>query len=404
MPFGGYIYTCLEDLSAFSTTCAQNEGVTRLPFTKEHKAASSYLQKLMEQAGLTVHVDAMGNVVGRYTHDAAAKTLALGSHQDTVMQGGKYDGALGIVLAIVCVGELIKAHQLNYNVVIIAFADEEGVRFHTDYLGSMAFNGHCDASLLQRQDVNGISLAQALQEYGLNPQDVLAMSAAQLDAYIEVHIEQGPVLEAAHLPVGIVTAIQSLFLYEVSLQGMAGHAGTVPMALRKDPVRTACQLIHDFLTQVTLEENIVATVGQMQVLPGAVNVIAEKVVFSLDIRSPQEEKIRELINEFQLQAKTICEAQGILFSLEQKYATPAMPCDAHLQEQWAKALQRLSLPVYHLPSGAGHDAQEMARVCPVGMLFVRCMGGISHNKSESVTAEDMHTAACVVIDFLRHYA
>ncbi len=400
MLLGEQIHKRLEELSTFSSS---KLGVTRLPFTEEHAGASLYLRRYMEEVGLQVCVDAVGNVIGRYIYSASAKILALGSHQDTVKQGGKYDGALGIVLSIAAVGELIKSQKLTCNILIIAFADEEGVRFHTGYLASAAFNGRGDVSLLERRDEAGMSLAQALQNFGLCPQQAMQMQPSPMDAYVEVHIEQGPVLDAAQVPVGIVTAIQSLALYEVTVQGMAAHAGTVPMALRKDPVLTASAAITALLQQVAQEKDVVATVGCMHVYPGAVNVIAEKVVFSIDIRCPYEEKIQAIMEKFTQSITSLCQKNTTSFTIQQKHNEPATLCDADLQAQWECALRRLDVPVFYLASGAGHDAQEMAHVCPVAMLFVRCKDGISHNAQESVHVEDMHTAACVLMDFIQHY-
>ncbi len=400
MCIGEKIFTYLENLSFFSSSA---EGVTRLPFTKEHKAASLYIQQLMEEAGLQVEMDAIGNVVGRYMYDIKAKNIVMGSHQDTVKNGGKYDGALGIILAIFCVGELIGQKQLSCNVTVVAFADEEGVRFHTDYLGSRAFNGRCEPSLWLSQDEDGISLEQALQAYGLDLEQAKHMQAKPMDAYVEVHIEQGPVLDKAQLPVGIVTSIQSLGLYEVSIEGMAGHAGTVPMALRQDPMLTASQAMVKLLQDVRAEEDVVATVGYIHAQPGASNVIAQRVIFSVDIRSPHEEKIRRIMEKFKSDLASFCAENSTTFTLVQKHLVPSTPCDENLQKQWEKAMERANVPVTYLASGAGHDAQEMAHMCPVSMLFVRCKDGISHNPRESVCPQDLHIAAKVTMEFLRNF-
>ncbi len=397
---GEQIFTCLEKLSFFSSSTV---GVTRLPFTKQHKAASLYVQQLMEQAGLQVEIDAIGNVIGRYIYDSEAKNIIMGSHQDTVKNGGKYDGALGIVLAIFCVGELIAQGQLFCNVTVVAFADEEGVRFHTDYLGSRAFNGRCDASLWARQDEEGVSLEQALRAYGLNPEHSKHMQADLADAYIEVHIEQGPVLDRAQLPVGIVTSIQSLGLFEVQIQGMAGHAGTVPMHLRQDSMLTASQAVAKLLQDVGAMEDVVATVGHMSVLPGAANVIAQSVTFSVDIRSSDQTKIQSIMQNLRQELVFLCEKNRTSFELVQKHLVPATPCDAALQNLWKQSIERIGIPVQYVASGAGHDAQEMAHVCPVSMLFVRCKDGISHHPQESVCMQDIHIAAKVTMEFLRQY-
>ncbi len=378
--------------------------MTRLSLSSEHKQALSLLEQWMREAGLETHRDHIGNLIGSYHVAPNKKTLMLGSHQDTVVMGGKYDGALGVVLPIICARQAIAQGNLDCNLKIVAFTDEEGVRFQTTYLGSMALNGHLDPTLMERTDKNGCTLRQAVIDFGGDPEKALNPEDVQVpDAYLEIHIEQGPVLEEADLPVGVVTSIQSSYRYEVIIEGTAGHAGTVPMHLRRDSMTSAIKIISQLTTLCQSYQPLVLTVGELNVTPGAVNVIPSKVRFTIDIRSPKEENILNAMQHAEEIMAQVCAQNHTTFSLIRTNAIPATVCDPHIVDQIKQAVSQSELQVFELASGAGHDAQEMNRVCPVGMLFVRCKEGISHSPYEQVSAEDIDCAAKTVLHFIKRF-
>lgn len=401
MTLGNEIYNKLEQLSSCSSG---NPGVTRLSLSPEHQQALALLEQWMQEAGLETYRDYIGNLIGSYHVSPNKKTLMLGSHQDTVVMGGKYDGALGVVLPIVCARQAIEQGNLGCNLKIVAFTDEEGVRFQTTYLGSMALNGHLDPALMERTDKNGCSLRQAVIDFGGDPQKALNPAETQSpDAYLEIHIEQGPVLEEADLPVGVVTSIQSSYRYEVIIEGTAGHAGTVPMHLRRDPMTSAARIISQLTALCQSYQPLVLTVGELSVTPGAVNVIPSKVRFTIDIRSPKEENILNAMQQAEKIMTQVCAQNHTTFRLIRSNAIPATVCDPHIVDKIKQAVSQSELRVFELASGAGHDAQEMNRVCPVGMLFVRCKEGISHSPYEQVNAEDIDCAAKTVLNFIKSY-
>ncbi|MFI3250088.1 MAG: M20 family metallo-hydrolase [Eubacteriales bacterium] len=392
-----------EKLDILGEHSAVGEGVTRIYLTPEHRSALDLLQVWMEEAGFTTTLDQAGNLIGEYHPYPDRKTLVMGSHQDTVHNGGKYDGALGIVLPLVCAGRLISREELPCNLTLIAFGDEEGVRFKTTFLGSMAYNGHLSQTLLERRDDTGQSLAEALTAFGCDPHQVNNSRPSAGDGYVEIHIEQGPVLEEEDLPVGIVTAIQSSSLYQVTLTGLAGHAGTVPMAYRQDPVATMAEALVALRTLALSGTNLVATVGEITVRPGSVNVIPGEVCFTIDIRSPEEKVIAETMATWEGALEEICGEQGTRYQVKQVNAIPATFCDQEMISLLTEACKEAGFPPYYLASGAGHDTQEMKSVLPVAMLFVRNRKGISHNPQEFVSVEDMERAAQVVTNLMRNY-
>jgi allantoate deiminase len=393
-------------LDSLARVSSDKGALTRLYLTPEHKAAALQVQAWMGEAGMSASIDAVGNVVGRYEGESAgAPALLIGSHIDTVRNAGKYDGNLGVVAGIQAVAELhAQGERLSFAIEIIGFGDEEGVRFPVTLTGSRAVAGTLDPTVLDVEDEDGISVREALQTFGCNPFDIpkIPRSRDKILGYIEVHIEQGPLLESENLPVGIVTAISGASRFRVEVTGRAGHAGTVPMRLRKDAIAAAAEMVLAAERLALRTEDLVATVGRVEALPGAVNVIASGTRFTLDVRSPSDTVRQEALGALRREFESITVRRGVGFSMESFYDEPAAVCAPWLMNALDGAVARLNLRPLRLPSGAGHDGLAMISLCPIGMLFVRCEGGISHNPAESLTIDDADVATRVLIDFLRH--
>lgn len=355
----------------------------------------------MREAGMEVRRDSLGNVIGRYAGEGPG-TLVLGSHLDTVRDAGKYDGPLGVLVAIACVRRLhARGAALPFSIEVAAFADEEGLRFGTAYLGSKGYTGSLDPAYLELRDADGITLADAVKSFGGDPVRSLQRSAPDnLIGYCEVHIEQGPVLERDGLPVGIVTAISSQARFSLEFVGEAGHAGTVPMSLRRDALCAAAEFIVAAEALAREQEGLVATVGQIEAQPGASNVIPGRVTLSLDVRH-MDDTVRETACEsLRRRAKEICERREIALEWKEIQAAGAVACSPDLSAVLGRAVDSLGYPVRALPSGAGHDGVVMSRVTPFAMLFVRCKGGISHNPTEAVDVHDVASAIAVLERFV----
>jgi len=358
----------------------------------------------MRDAGMTVRQDNAGNLVGRYEASSeGARTLLLGSHLDTVRDAGKYDGPLGVLTALACVQRLHdRQDRLPFAIEIFAFADEEGLRFHSSYLGSKVVAGTFDPAMLRLADSEGITLAEAMRAFGGNP-DILKASkrdGSNLLGYLEVHIEQGPVLEALKLPVGVVSSIAGQSRISVHFSGEAGHAGTVPMALRRDALCAAAEFVLAVEALGRILPGLVATVGQITAQPGASNVIPGLVTLSLDVRH-QDDVVREqACRLLQEQASSTGTARGISPGWHTLQQHRTVPCSSRLTQLLAQAIEAAKYPVYSLPSGAGHDAVAMSDLTEIAMLFVRCKGGISHHPAESVAPEDVAAAIEVLEQFL----
>jgi allantoate deiminase len=361
----------------------------------------------MRAAGMTVRVDAIGNVVGRYEGEGDGQPcLMLGSHLDTVRDAGRYDGMLGVVTAIDCVADLAgRNRRLPFAIEVVGFSDEEGVRFSSTLLGSRALAGTFDAAVLDRVDAGGMSMRDALAAAGFDASRVgdAARRPEDLLAYVELHIEQGPVLEAEQLAVGVVTAINGGNRFWVEVAGMAGHAGTVPMRLRQDALVAAaeCVLAAERIA-ATLPE-VVATVGRIEVLPGAMNVIPGKVRFSLDARAPTDPLRQHAVAAMQEAFAAIAARRRCALTFEPVWEARTAPCNSGLQEQLAAAMRSEGQRVFSLPSGAGHDGMAMIDLAPIGMLFLRCKGGISHNPAEAVTVADIDVGARVLLRFIERF-
>jgi len=383
-----------DALAAISET---PDALTRVYLSTQHLQANQLVSEWMRQAGMTVWQDSVGNICGRYEGaQEGAQAVLLGSHLDTVRNAGRYDGMLGVLAAIEVVDSLHQqGRHLAQAIEIVGFGDEEGTRFGITLLGSRGITGTWPQGWLETCDASGISVAQAMVQAGLDPARVALAARHQDDfsACLELHIEQGPCLEQEGLALGVVEAINGARRLNCRFTGEAGHAGTVPMNHRKDALAAAAEWMG--LIENTTQQrggNLVATVGELRCLPGAVNVIPGEVALSLDIRGPQDAPLDALLAELLAQAQTIAARRGLSFSAEEFYRIAATPCDARLRQLLGDAIASVQGRTLSLPSGAGHDTIALAERWPVGMLFVRCKGGVSHHPAESVMAEDVALA------------
>ncbi|CAH0529247.1 allantoate amidohydrolase [Vibrio hippocampi] len=369
-------------------------GLTRTYLSAQHKQAHQQLANWMTSAGLTTWQDSVGNQWGRKAaSNLDAPILILGSHSDTVADAGKYDGNLGVLLAISAL-EQLQDVEFPFHIDVVAFADEEGTRFDTTLIGSSAVAGIFDPRWLAIEDGEQISMAQAMQTFGLDPQQAGKdrLACEKVLAYLEVHIEQGPVLEAADRAVGVVTGIAGAKRYQLSVKGMAGHAGTVPIGMRADAMCGAAQMT-SAIEAYAKQHNLVATVGKCDVVSGSVNVIPGEVNFTLDIRSLEQDSLEKACDDLLTELSVIAEQRGLTFAHQLFYQAQAVPCSERLQQAWGDVVAKVTdKSVTFLPSGAGHDALAMAHLTEVGMLFVRCEKGISHHPLESVMQEDVAVA------------
>jgi len=382
----------------------ETECLTRRFATSPMRRVNASVATWMEMAGMTTRQDAIGNIIGRYEGSRQdGGTLLLGSHLDTVRDAGKYDGPLGVLLAITCVHRLHERQQrLPFAIEIYGFADEEGLRYHTPYLGSQAVAGIFAPEYLQLTDKDGIPMAEAIRTFGGNPDALASCVRAKDDllGYCEVHIEQGPVLESRNLPLGVVSAIIGQNRFTVRFNGEAGHAGTVPMEMRRDALCAASEFITTVEQYARQQQGLVATVGQVTVHPNASNVIPGQTTLSLDIRH-QNDEIREEANQhLEQQARAIGQRRNVSVDWQAVQGHGTIACDAKLTELLGQAIEAQGYPVFSIPSGAGHDAAIMAHLTPIAMLFVRCRAGISHNPLESVTVEDVASALSVLERFV----
>ncbi|MCY1215903.1 N-carbamoyl-L-amino acid hydrolase [compost metagenome] len=389
-------------------------GLTCAYLTPAHRCAQDRLAQWMEAAGMQVRIDAIGNVIGRYAADPAvtdARVLMTGSHFDTVRNGGRYDGRLGILLPIAVVDALNRAGiRLPYHFEVVGFAEEEGLRFKTSFLASSVLAGRFDPALLARTDADGITLAEALAASGLpGAGDLDALRAAALDpaallGFVEVHIEQGPVLLHHGLPLGVVTQIAGSSRFQVRVEGQASHAGTTPMGMRKDAAAGAAEMILLVEERCAAAPTLVGTVGQLQVPNGSSNVIPAACTFSMDIRAGADDIREAAIADIVAGIERIAARRGLPAQVERVPPVNNAPCARWLMDQFGAVLKKRGMEAFELPSGAGHDAMMMHRITDVAMLFVRCgNGGISHNPLETISAEDAQLAAEVFVDFLRHF-
>jgi len=402
---GANLLARLRELAAFSDEPGR---LTRLYLSPAHVAAAQYVRAWMQQAGLDATIDAVGNVVGVLEGGTSMQRVLTGSHYDTVINAGKYDGRLGIVLPIAVAGHLRRTRlRPPFTLEIIAFAEEEGVRFKSTFLGSRAVAGCFDSSDLASIDASGTTLADALRAAGHDVSAIpaIARDAAQVACFLEVHIEQGPVLLDAALPVGVVTSIAGSVRSIVAVEGRCGHAGTVPMALRRDAAAAAAEMVLAVERRCSEQPGLVGTVGRLEVPGGAINVIPGRCEFSIDIRSGSDALRDAAAADIGAAIRSIAERRHVKADQRRVLEAASVPCAAALQDAWAASVLRITgHPAMRLPSGAGHDAMMMASLTAVGMLFVRCgNGGISHHPDETLSTADAETAARVFQDFLLHF-
>ena len=386
----------------------QSGGLTRVSLSPEYRAASELVMGWMREAGMQARLDPIGNVVGRYEADRAGLAcLMLGSHLDTVRDAGKYDGMLGVISAIECVHALhASGKRLPFALEVIGFTDEEGVRFGVTLLGSRAVAGSFDTAMLQAKDGDGMTLAEAMRGFGLDPVRIgeAARRRGEVLAYAELHIEQGPVLEAEGLPVGAVTAINGYTRMAVTIEGTAGHAGTVPMKLRRDALAAAAECVLAVERIGATEPEVVATVGKLEVLPGAINVIPGSVRFTVDVRAPADAKRLRAAQAICAGIEAICGRRGLTQRNERIQEQGVAACAPWLVGRVERAIEAEGLRVRRLPSGAGHDGMAIQTIAEFAMLFVRCKNGISHNPAEAITAEDAATGARVLLRFIEEFS
>jgi allantoate deiminase len=394
----------IDELAAISEA---PDKLTRVFLSPEQARASDLVLSWMRDAGMSARIDAVGNVVGRYEGARPGlPALVLGSHLDTVRDAGKYDGMLGVVTAIACVDQLNRAsRRLDCAIEIIGFSDEEGVRYGTTMLGSEAVAGTFDRGVLARTDDRGITMEQALRNYGLDPAQIASAAHRRDDvlAYVEFHIEQGPVLEGWGLAVGCVTSISGATRYEVTIGGQAGHAGTVPMPARKDALAAAAECVLAIEARCAREQGLVGTVGRIEAGPGAINVIPGHAAFTIDIRAPDDAQRLRAADDVIQQLGAIARKRGVTLTQRKIYDMAAAPCAPWLMDQIDRAIAAEGLSPFRLPSGAGHDGMAMIRLTDIGMIFLRCKGGISHNPAEAITVEDAETGARVLLRFIESF-
>lgn len=394
---GNQVWDCAELLARHSDPGFAEQGQLTVTYlTEAHRACQAQLQRWMRDCGFDeVRVDAVGNVVGVYHgSDPAAKRLLTGSHFDTVRNGGKYDGRLGIFVPMVCVRELHRAGQrLPFGLEVIGFAEEEGQRYKATFLGSGAVTGDFDPAWLDQRDADGITMREAMRAAGL-PATLAAIGAEKRDparylGFVEVHIEQGPVLNELDLPLGVVTSINGSVRYLGEVIGMASHAGTTPMGRRRDAAVAVAELAQFVERRAASVPDVVGTIGMLSVPSGSINVVPGRCQFSLDLRATTDEARDALAADVLAELKAICERRGLHFKLEETMRAAAAPSAPAWQRRWERAVEALGLPVFRMPSGAGHDAMKLHEVMPQAMLFLRGLNaGISHNPLESITNDD----------------
>ena len=419
---GHEVWDWHEWLAQFSDVGAKNkhaphaarEELTVTYLTDAHLKCARTIELGMKACGFDeVHIDAVGNVVGVYKAASAntaskAKTLMTGSHYDTVRNGGKYDGRLGIFAPMACVRELARAGQrLPFHLEVVAFAEEEGQRYKATFLGSGALVGDFKNEWLDQQDADGITMRQAMKQAGLKIEDIpkLTRDAADYLGFVEVHVEQGPVLNELDIPLGVVTSINGSVRFVGEVVGVSCHAGTTPMDRRRDAATAVAELAL-FVEQHAANLNAVTansattptsacvgTVGMLSVPNGSINVVPGRCQFSLDLRATSDALRDQLMHDVLAELAAICQRRGVRHTLEETMRASAAPSDAKLQALWERAVQSLGVPVFHLPSGAGHDAMKLHDIMPQAMLFVRGQNaGISHNPLESTTSDDIQLA------------
>ena len=391
-------------VDALGAISAEPDRLVRLFLSPEHRRAADLVARWMREAGLAVSEDALGTVRG---HFGAGQRLLIGSHIDTVIDAGKYDGPFGVIAGILAAGHFARAgSSLPFGIDVLAFGDEEGSRFPATLSSSSACAGVFRTDNLALADRNGVTLGDAIAGYGKSVADIAAAAYRREDvaAYVELHIEQGPVLETRNQPLGVVTAIVGQTYLNVELLGEAGHAGTVPMLLRRDALAGAAEamLLGETLARDTRGE-VVATVGRIAVAPGATNVIPASAVVIFDIRSGSDTARARLAETLKAGIREIADKRHLALAITSTREVATSPCHRDVQNMLGESVRALGAEPVRLSSGAGHDGQAMAKLCPIGMLFVRCRGGISHNPMEYASPRDLGIAVAALIGFIARF-
>jgi len=392
----------LDEFAAFTDEPGK---LTRLYLSPSYRAASERFAQWADDLGMDPEIDAAGNVHARYEGKTkGAPILMIGSHIDTVRDAGRYDGNLGALAGLAVVEQLREAgERLDFAIDVVAFGDEEGVRFPTTMTGSRALAGLVPQTCLVLRDKEGVTLKDALVSFGGDPEKLFQLRARGINAFVELHIEQGPVLEAEGLAIGTVGAINGATRIAATVEGLAGHAGAVPMALRQDALAASAEMILSIEARARLEQDLVATVGRLDAEPGAVNVIPGLVRFSIDIRAPRDEWRRRAVSDIVVSLQQTAKRRNVRLALAQTHEASAYVCDPRIIAGLDAATTAVGHKPFHLPSGAGHDTMMMGQLCPAGMLFVRCKGGISHNPLESITPEDCEVALAALTRFVKDF-
>ena len=407
---GGEVWDWHEWLSQYSDPGFAERGELSVSYlTAAHQACAQTLLLGMQACGFDeVFIDAVGNVVGRYhPRQPGAKYLLTGSHYDTVRNGGKYDGRLGIFVPMACVRELARAGQrLNIGIEVVAFAEEEGQRYKATFLASSALTGEFNKQWLSQTDDKGISMREAMAQAGRKPADIpsIRRDASHYLGFVEVHIEQGPVLHSLNMPLGVVTSINGSVRYLIAISGTASHAGTSPMHQRHDAVAGFAPFAVYVEERARRDGDSVATIGMLNVPQGSINVVPGSCHFSLDIRAPTDAQRDALASDILQRLRDVCQERALHVKIEETVRASAAPSDPGLQQRWEQAVSSLGLPIHRMPSGAGHDAMKLHHLLPQAMLFVRGENqGISHNPLECTTADDMQLAIDAFSLFLNDF-
>ena len=392
-------------LDAFAAFSDEPRRLTRLFLSDAHRRAAQAFIGWCGEAGLEARIDAAGNVVARYEGKrAGAPAVMLGSHIDTVRDAGRYDGNYGALAALAVIEALAeRGERLDHAVEIVAFGDEEGARFRTTLTGSRALAGTYPEDALDQRDSSGVSMREALKAFGGDPERAGSIRRTGVAAFVEAHIEQGPILEADGLPLGVVTAINGATRLEVGVDGVAGHAGATPMRLRRDALTAAAEMALAIEARARGEADLVATVGRFDVWPDATNVIPGHVQFSIDVRSPDDQRRAAALADLEARITAIAASRGVRVSIAKPHDANAFACDPSIIADLKKAVEAIGVPPCLLPSGAGHDSMVMGKLCPAGILFVRCKGGVSHNPLESITVEDCALGLKALTRFVRDF-
>jgi allantoate deiminase len=401
-----YGETIVDRIGCLAALSDEPGKLTRLYLGPAHRLAVRQVKAWMRAAGMTVRVDSVGTVVGRYEGTARdMPSLLLGSHIDTVRNAGRFDGILGVLAAIAVVDKLhAEGKRLPFAIEIVAFGDEEGVRYPGTLTGARALAGRFDQKVLDEVDRDGISRRDALAAFGCDVSQITteARNPDRILGYLEMHIEQGPVLENENLPVAVVTAISGATRGTVTVIGVGGHAGTVPMGLRRDAAAAAAEMILAVERIAANSTDLVATVGVFDVPDGAVNAVPGRAIFTIDLRSPSDETRKTAMSDLRTVLEGIARRRSVELNIALNYDAPAAACDVRLMSALSAAIERSGYPLRQIPSGAGHDAMAFRDKIPFAMLFVRCRGGVSHDPAEFAATDDIDIATNVLADCIEH--